>query len=238
MSFPMPSGRRSRIQGFTLAEILIAIAIFALLVSITMGSFSGVFSHTEGLAIERNNRAMAQSCLMRMSTDLGNVYVHQAPFFKPPQSGQEPSPYRFVAKDEADISRARVRLQFASRAHVDFSADKSQGIAVIRYYLETVESGPDPIYRLRRADTMSDAGQLPEPENDPILCENIRTLQFEYLDAEGDTHTAWDSSSIDYGYATPRAVRIQLELATATAHPDIFQTVVALPLWRPASGKV
>ncbi len=78
---------------------------------------------------------------------------------------------------------------------------------------------------------------MPEPANDPILCENIRALKITYLDAEGEFSDAWDSSSVDYDYATPRAVRIRLELASS-AGPAAFQTIVALPLWRSASGKV
>ena len=224
-------------RGFTLAEILIAIAIFALLVSIVMGSFSGVFSHTEELAIARVNNAMARSCLMRMATDLGNAHVEKPPFYKPPEAMQEPSRYRFVAVDGADGAATQVRLQFASRAHVDLGAAKRQGIAIIRYYLEAMDEGADPLWRLRRADSLADAGPLPEPAKDPILCENIRALKITYLDAAGESSDAWDSSSADYSYATPRAVRIRLELASP-AGPTAYQTIVALPLWRPASGKV
>jgi general secretion pathway protein J len=234
---PAKLPRRKHVRGFTLAEILIAIAIFALLVSIVMGSFSGVFSHTEELAIERSNNAMARSCLMRMATDLSNAYVEKPPFFKPPEAMQDPSFYRFVAIDGAGSAATDVRLQFASRAHVDLGADKRQGIAIIRYYLEAMDEGADPLWRLRRADWLADAGPLPEPANDPILCENIRALKMTYLDAEGEASDEWDSSSADNGYATPRAVRIRLELASP-AGPTVYQTIVALPLWRPASGRV
>ena len=237
MPIPVHSCRFSRSPGFTLAEILIAIAIFALLVSIIMGSFSGVFSQTEQLAHERINRDMARNCLVRMSTDLGNIFIIRPPIFVPTATGQEPSPFRFVARDSTARSGDAVQLQFASRAHVDFNGDGRQGIAIIRYYLEAVGAGPEPVYRLRRGDVLADVGSLPEPANDPILCENIRTLNLSYIDAEGESSKEWDSSSIDYGYATPRAVRIRLELA-ADDDVTVFQTVVPLPLWRPASGKV
>ena len=231
------SAHRFQPPGFTPAEILIAIAIFALLVSIVMGTFSGVFSHTAQLALERSNRAMARSCLMRMTTDLANAYVTRPPFFTPPQTGQEPSPFQFLVTETSTSPAPRVLLQFASRAHVDLSADGKEGLAIIRYYLEATDEGPAPNLRLRRADALALGGQLPELTSDPIVCENIRTLKIRCIDAEGESFEEWDSSSEDYGYATPRAVGIRLELG-ADDDVTVFQTVVALPLWRTASGKI
>lgn len=235
---PVHSCHRLRPPGFTLAEILIAIAIFALLVSAIMGSFSGVFSRTEMIAVQRSNTAMARACLMRMTTDLANAYVVQPPFFTPPESTEPPSPFRFVASGTSDNTTPRILLQFASQAHVDFSAQKRQGIAVIRYYLETADDeGPAPTFRLRRADMLADAGDLPEPQGDPILCENIRELQLRYFDMEGESFEEWDSAAVDQNFATPRAVRIRLELA-APAGPAVYQTIVALPFWRSPRGQV
>ena len=229
--------RRLASQGFTLAEVLIAIAIFALLVSIVMGSFGGVFSHTEALGIQRANNAMARSCLMRMATDLGSLYVEQAPFFTPPEMSDPPGIYRFLAGRSSDSIEADVLLQFASRAHVDFGDHKQQGIAVIRYYMEPAGDRDRTLFRLRRYDTVIYGDDLPEAEGDPILCDNVLSLTFECLDEDGEAVEEWDSASEARGYATPRAVRIRLELF-APEGPAVYQTVVALPLWRQASGKV
>ena len=238
MSTSTHSAVESHPHGFTLAEILIAIAIFALLVSIIMGSFSGVFSRTEELAVQRANNAMARSCLMRMTTDLSNVYVEKPPFFKPPgRISQESSRYRFEAVVASDGASPQVLMQFTSLAHVDFSTEKRQGIALIRYYMEAMDEAPVPTFRLRRSDILSYEGQLPEPRGDPILCENIRALRLEYLNAEGEPSEGWDSSSADQNFATPRAVRVHLEL-DSRAGPAVYQTVIPLPLWRPATGEV
>ena len=235
MSTSVHDPRRSPPQGFTLAEILIAIAIFALLVSIIMGSFSGVFSRTATLSVQRSNNAMARNCLMRMATDLGNAYVEKPPFFSPPDTLQDPSLYRFVATNASDGNAPRTLLHFASRAHVDFSDEKRRGIAVIRYYLEPMDDSAASSFRLRRSDVLILDGELPELYLDPILCENIRDLKLEYLDADGETSQEWNSSSADEDYATPRAIKIHLEL-TAPEGPAVYQTVVPLPLWRGASG--
>jgi general secretion pathway protein J len=234
---PHLESRRPCPPGFTLAEVLIAIAIFALLVSIVMGSFSGVFSRTEALAVQRTNDAMARNCLMRMATDLSSVYVEKPPFFAPPQLQEDPSVYRFLARGMSDVANPpMILLQFASLAHVAFSATKTQGVAVIRYYLEPMDRSPAPLFRLRRSDVLASVGELPEPQMDPIVCENIRALRFACLQADGTPSEEWDSSSDAQNYATPRAVRIRLELA-APEGPAVYQTTVMLALWRATVGK-
>jgi hypothetical protein len=217
--------------------VLIAIAIFALLVSVVMGSFGGVFSNTEALGLQRANNAMARSCLMRITTDLESLYVEKAPFFSPPDMSEAPSIYGFLAGRSSDSIESEVLLQFASRAHVDFSGREQQGIAVIRYYLEARGDRETPLFRLRRSDTVTYGDDLPEVQGDPILCDNVLSLTFECIDEAGETAKEWDSTSDDQGYATPRAVRIRLELFTPEG-PAVYQTMVALPLWRAASGKV
>ena len=237
MSTSVHDKKRLASGGFTLAEILIAIAIFALLVSIIMGSFSGVFSQTENLALQRANMEMARSCFRRLSIDLGNIYVAKAPFFKARDTLDEPSIYRFWAAAASDAGDSGVLLQFASRAHIDFSGQGAQGIAVIRYYLEPVATRSVPTFRLRRSDALVYGDELPETKSDPILCENIVKVQFACLDADGESHEEWDSSSEDQSFATPRAIEIRLELFSPEG-PMRYETMMVLPLWRPASGKV
>ena len=224
-------------EGFTLAEILIAIAIFALLVSVIMGSFTGVFSQTESLALQRANMDMARSCFLRMTIDLSDIYVEEPPFFQPPETSAAPSIYRFWAAAASDAADSEVILQFASRSHIDFSGQGKQGIAVIRYYIEPMETQGTPTFRLRRSDALVYGDELPEIKSDPILCENIVTVQFAYFDADGGSQENWDSSSEDQSYATPRAVMIRLGLFTPEG-PILYETMVSLPLWRSASGKV
>ena len=173
-------------RGFTLAEILIAIAIFALLVSIVMGSFNGVFSKAEALGVQRVNNAMARSCLMRMATDLGNIYVEKPPFFTIADTQEAPSIYRFFAPKTTRNADSTVILQFASQAHVAFSGQNQRGIAVIRYRLEAEDAGDTPTFRLRRSDVLVNGDELPEMTSDPILCEKIRAMELAFIDSEGE----------------------------------------------------
>jgi general secretion pathway protein J len=223
-------------QGFTLAELLIAIAIFALLVSIVMGSFNGVFLSTEALTVQRTNNEMARACLERVATDLKNIYVELPPLFKPADMADAPPVDRFAAGTALDGASPRVLLQLTSRSHISARTSFDPGLAVIRYYLETSGGTGDSVHRLRRSDALLLSDTLPELQADPILCENIKAIQFLCIDADGEAHETWDSSSSDADYATPRAVTIRLEL-TSPAGSNAYETTIYLPVWREASGK-
>lgn len=224
-------------QGFTLAELLIAIAIFALLVSIVMGSFNGVFLATEALTVQRTNSEMARACLDRVATDLTNIYVELPPLFKPADMTDAPPVQRFAVGAPSDNAEPRILLQLVSASHIAARNHLHPGLAVIRYYLETTGDTDDRVYRLRRSDALRLGNTLPDLQADPILCENIKSIQFNCIDADGESHETWDSSTSEADYATPRAVEIRLELAGA-AGSNVYETTIVLPVWREASGKV
>lgn len=219
-------------KGFTLAELLIAIAIFALLVSIVMGSFKGVFLSTEALTIQRTNNAMARACLDRMTIDLQNIHVDLPPLFKPTDMAETPPDHRFAAGGALDAA-SPVLLQFASKAHVAAHPNHVVEIAIIRYYLEPQGGTEDSVFRLRRADTLLLGDTLPELGADPVLCENIKAMQIICIDADSGPHETWDSDASDQDYATPRAVAIRLELISPSGS-DIYETTVFFPVWRDA----
>lgn len=236
IAWPFPHHDGGGMQGFTLAEVLIAIAIFALLVSIVMGSFNGVFLSTEALAVQRTNSEMARACMERLATDLKNIYVELPPLFKPADMTDTPPVDRFTAGAALDGASPRVLLQLASKSHIASHTSFTPGLAVIRYYLETSGGADDSVYRLRRSDALLLGDTLPELQDDPILCENIKTIQFLCIDADGEAHETWDSSISDADFATPRAVAIRIEL-TGPAGSNAYETTIYLPVWREASGK-
>lgn len=63
------------------------------------------------------------------------------------------------------------------------------------------------------------------------MCNNLKSLAFKYFDADGAEFEEWDSDSDEYGYATPAAVNIQLEIGNETTSYD-FETTVRLAVHR------
>jgi general secretion pathway protein J len=239
-----PEDNRSAMRGFTLLEILIAIFIFAVVITTVFGSFNFVFGRIGIIEESRTTYEMAKDCLNRMSIDLTSAYFRQSPAYKPPKEDEEQDPYRLVGKlsdaGGEDFGQLRftamdhLPLQQRQRDgvmdHLPLQQRQRDGVAEIIYYVTTERDGTRV---LRRSDRLDFSEPRDTLSGDPILCENVKALTFTYIDAENEEKETWDSDSDDVGYATPRAVRIRLEIG-----PDenfhTFETTILFPQYRQA----
>jgi general secretion pathway protein J len=224
-TMPGPAG------GFTLMEILVAIFIFALLITTIFGSFRAVFSSADAVGGDVAIFASARTCLGRMTTDLSALHVSDYPRYAKPEFDDPEDPYRLVG-DSTDLAGSSFgRLQFASLAHLAINRDSRQGVARIVYY---AAQRADESLVLRRADHLFPFPEFEESEDDPILCDRLLALEFEYIDAEGEPGDRWDSESADTDYATPRSVGIRLTVGQPS-RPMTFSTRVPLHVYRQAT---
>ena len=218
-----------RAAGFTLMEILIAIAILAIVVTTALASFNAVFSTTEVLDDSANLYEMAHTCMKRIVADLTSMHISQRPLYKPPEFDQPPDPYRLLATtEETGGTGFAQNLRFTSRAHLPFEKSSREGIAEIIYYLQATDNG---YLKLKRADNNYPYPVFEQKGSDPVLCKYVKSLSFKFFDTDGIEFDVWDSDSDEFGYATPIAIAVKLELANKSeAHT--FETMVPLPLFR------
>ncbi len=216
--------RKATQHGFTLMEILLAFLILGIVVTAVLASFNAVFSTTDTLNTSSRYYEMAKSCLNRMTLDLGAIYARQSPPYKKPEFNDPPDSYRLVGStmDVGGTSFATIR--FTSSAHVPLENTKRQGIAEIIYYVQALNNGQ---VVLRRADSLYPYPEFEERASDPVLCNNLKSLVFKYIDTQGEEFDEWDSDSSEVGYATPAAIRIALEIGDETISYN-FETTVRL----------
>jgi general secretion pathway protein J len=214
--------------GFTLLEILIAIFIFAIIITTVFASYRIVFSNTDIINKEITSYEMARNCLNRMTMDLQSVHVFLVPGYTPPDFDDPPDPYRIVGETTDIKGSSFPWLRFTSLAHLPFRKNKHGGIVEIVYYVQGTD---DAGFVLKRADNSYPFQDFEEKASDPVLCENVKALTIEYLDQEGEEYDVWDSDDETYEYATPKAVKIKLELETGS-EPLLFETMVTLPVIR------
>jgi general secretion pathway protein J len=225
-----------RQRGFTLIEIIVAISIFAVLMTTLYASFNAVVGRNEAIEEGRELYEMARNCMERISRDLAAVYVERPPLYSVPDIDDPEDPYRLVGEEEPVGTEIFSRLRFASNAHLPMGEDMQAGICEITYYVEPVGRF-EAEYVLRRSDTAYpyDIDDFEADETpDPILCRGVRAFDVSFLEQEAvEGRKQWDSEDRAGKYATPRAVKIELAVSEGDTS-YVFTTAVILPLYREA----
>lgn len=219
-------------DGFTLLEILVAMFILGVVVTTVLASFNMVFSTSETLEGSAAVFDMGRTCMSRITRDLESIFLLERPLYKQPGIDDPPEPYRFQGTTDTLRGTKIAKLRFTSRAHVPLDKSIRNGIAEIVYYVQEAPTGG---LRLKRADHLYPYPRFEERSTDPVLCENVRSLAIDYVDAEGAVFDSWDSESQKFGNATPVMVAVQLEIAAGN-DAYVFLTSVTLPLGRRKSG--
>jgi general secretion pathway protein J len=209
-------------RGFTLMEILLAFLILGIVLTTILASFNAVFSTTDTLKNSSRYYDMAKNCLNRMTLDLGALYITRPPLYKPPDFDDPPDPYRIVGSNSDVGGTIFANIRFASNAHIPLNKSTKRGVAEIVYYVKVRDEGQP---ELRRADHLFPYPPFEENNGDPILSEHVKSLAFKYYDSEGTEYEEWNSDSDEYGYATPTAIGIQLEIGDESVSYN-FETTV------------
>lgn len=215
-------------RGFTLVEILVAIVLFAVVMTTVFGSFQAVFSNSESLQQSDVAIEAAKDCFDRMVIDLTEIYVPQPPYYKRPGSNDPATAYRLVADATVVEGKEFSRFRFTSLAHTPMGNHPTDGIAEIIYYVMSDEDGT---LNLKRSDRLFPYAPFKPAKSDPVLCRNIDGFMVELIDHEGESHPGWDSDAEDVDYATPRAVRIAIAIGRSPEARK-FETTVRLPVFR------
>ena len=210
------------LAGFTLLEILIAIAILALVVSTLYGAYSGTIETTEKVESLRDIDQTARLALMQMADDFKSLYYREA------EGDAEDSPFRFSGGMAAEGGEGTV-VEFASTSHLGFDlVYPSLRINRIRYVLEQ-QSDNEKYYRLVRKELPF--ADLPgeREETSVELADYVESFTLTYLNEDGQSFSQWDTKAEETEDPTPRLVQIQLQMAGENSR--IFTTSVAPQVW-------
>jgi len=173
-----------REKGFTLLEVLLAIAVLGVVVTMIALTFSGSLKVVNATEQQEETYHQVQTTLRRITDDLAAAVLSQDVAFT-------------GLKKEVDGRRADT-LVFASQAHLVFNPEKQkQGVAVIRYQLRPdAEDGRRS--KLLRSDTLLLPGvtsNKEDTEDSPfLLADNLRSVRFIFADRQGQEFDSWDEA--------------------------------------------
>jgi len=182
-------------SGFTLVEILIAIFIFAVVLTTIYTSYTGTFRVVDETESQAEIYRMARIALERMLEDLESAYIQKKE--ENPESGEGAiHPFQFVGEDREIKGRCADTLRFISRAHIDLSGqEQDPGTVEIGYYVKENDEGDD--FVLYRSDRpmFKEAFPLEEETGGLVLCERLVSVNFTYYEEDGEARESWDSTS-------------------------------------------
>jgi prepilin-type N-terminal cleavage/methylation domain-containing protein len=213
-------------SGFTLLEILLALAILALVLSSLFSAYSETITATELVEASREVDQGARLTLAQMADDLKSLYQQEV------KGDPKDSPYRFQGgSGESDEEAAEI-LNFASTAHMGFDpAGPSMSVNRIAYVLKKSGEGAQYFQLNRRERPFADfQGQGGETEME--LADNVEELAVTYGDDTRTTLTEWDSASPEHAGRPPRLVQIRLKVAAGTSGGSRTFTAVVAPMAR------
>jgi general secretion pathway protein J len=221
-------------SGFTLAEILIAIFIFAVVITIIYTSYTGTFRVVDETESQAEIYRMARIAMERMLEDLESTYIPEkrGTIHSEEESVQS---FQFLGKDQEIKGRCADTLRFISRAYINLSGqDKDTGKTEIGYYVKENEEGDD--FVLYRSDRPMFEDRFPLREDSDadgmVLCQGLISADFTYYKERDEAFESWDSASDEHKDTIPRMVSIVLEFVNPLS-PEVplrFMTSTSLPI--------
>ena len=215
--------------GFTLVEIMVAVFVFAILVTTLFSSFNFLFKNVDSIRDAGKYHDMAARFQLRFIMDLESAVVTPRAFYIPPEIGEPPDPHRIAGGYEISGSDGEPAIRFSSLTHLPFYGDLESETAEIVYYFDPAEGEEGGV--VRRSDRVVHDDDFQASEGDPVVCESVESVSFTFFDQDGDAHDQWDSDSDKFSRATPRAVELAFRLSGKSGAFD-FGTRVVLPAFR------
>ncbi len=178
------AGPSSETNGFTVVELVVAIAIFTVCVTAVYLFFGSVSSITEQISRQMTLEKKARVLMKRMRSDLKGMYCGERGIL--------------VASDAAMQQQDEPMLLLTTTAHLVLLPEEGPvDIAVVRYYLIRDEIRGS--YALLRSDTPF-FGLKTEQECEAerfLLATDVNQLRITYSGRDGEALQEWNSSAGD-----------------------------------------
>lgn len=195
---------RRAIRGFTLMEVMVAVAITALMGTIVSMAFQTGFRAKEVVEGEAEHYRMVRVAMNRMAREIGSAFVSDR---------YDPKRYRDQNDRPTNFVGAKDRLLFTTFAHQRLYTDsKESDQAVVEYFIETsTEKGAKGRQDLKRRVNPNIGERMDRGGTTDVLFEGIKKLEFDYWDSERKQwDDEWDTRRTERKSFLPTRVRITI----------------------------
>lgn len=212
-------------RGFTLMELLVAMGIFAIVVSVVYGAFRSTFNTVENAEYLMEISGKVQTFFDRIKEDLELVYKDDGSFFE----GTE---------ENVDGKRG-ARLFFVSSADLRLSREQKGGQLVQLGYFSQRNDNTGLLDIYRSEMSISSDKERDYEDYGLVLCKGVKAFRLTYFGSDENEYEEWKFGNLEdrfrpveegeSGY--PVLVRIELVFGSPDEEDDIlFETSVSLNL--------
>jgi prepilin-type N-terminal cleavage/methylation domain-containing protein len=214
--------RRQTQVGFTLVEIMLALALMAFLTSLLWGTFAQTAKVKKRIETAQDRTHTVRVALMRMSREIEMAFVSASEAI-----GSQDRRTMFSGSSHNDFDE----LRFSWFGHQRMRADAPEGdTALVTYF-----SQPDPddvlLTNIMRRETRRLESKDPKliPGETYILCPAVSRLKFAYYDyKQKDWREEWDTTKADGMTYLPTQVRIALTVLDERGMSITFTSIARL----------
>jgi prepilin-type N-terminal cleavage/methylation domain-containing protein len=210
---------QDRRAGFTLVELLIALVIFAAVISLTYGAYNTTFKVIGNASANSQYGERARITLERLVDDLESLYIGDNGVF--------------IGESTVSGEFRQDSLRFTSRAHLVFTKNENpKGSALIAYTTASEDEGD--LIQLYRSDVPLLPGVEAEEERGFLLCDGLREVAFTYIDKDGNESENWayDGGTGGGTSELPAIVKIRIGFADEeTEDGTLYYSSAAAIAW-------
>jgi type II secretion system protein J len=214
--------RRARAAGFTLLEVLLAIAIMGFIMALLWGSFGRTASIKQRTEAAEDRLHAARVAMMRMTREIEMAYMSNS--FN---IGLQDRRTMFVGTARSEFDE----LRFSWFGHQRLRTDTPEGdTALVSYYVQS-----DPIDRstmnLIRRETRWLEQKDPQmlPGESYVLCPGVTRLKFQFYDyVKKEWKQEWNTLGADGVQYLPTHVRVTLGLRDERGEEMVFTSAARI----------
>jgi general secretion pathway protein J len=207
--------------GFTLIEIMLALALMALLTSILWGTFAQTAKVKQRIEQAQDRTHTVRVALMRMSREI------EMAFMTAETSGTQEKRTMFSGTTHNDFDE----LRFSWFGHQRLRADAAEGDTALVTYFSQLDPDDSTRTNLMRRETRRLEAKDPKiiPGETYILCPAVSRLKFSYYDyKQKDWREEWDTTTADGLQYLPTQVRIALTVLDERGMAITFTSIARL----------
>ncbi len=211
-------------SGFTLIEVLVAVAITVIVLTMLYSSFSQLITAKRRVETENELIQEANTILLKMRHDLVNAF----PRGNINSKSASPSTYSyFTGRLEGDNSK----IVFTSFAKDPTHYSTRSGQSEISYYLVPLRDAREDMFALMRKDNYwigNDEAGAAYPLSERVLGFRVNFLS-ERSPASTNEQEVWEwNSSVMRGF--PKAVKVQINFLGYGDREETYSMIVAIPV--------